>query len=677
MSAGNPRATLPHDAVNKALRTIGALFEPGDVIEIRALHVGRTTHHAGNTYAGYFSFENDRAIASAIALVDGRAEGVYVVLNRINPALLARAQNQLQAKLKNTTSDADVIEWRWLYVDADPKRPAGISSTDEEHEAAIQRTHEIREYLDERGWPEPIHGDSGNGSHLLYRLPSLELTSAGSLVKRCLRALAERFSDTAVIVDESTATRARLCKLYGTLTRKGDSTQDRPHRRSAILEVPERIEAAPVDLLESLADEATPVERRNTPKHTLPNGRGFDIEQWIGQVGLDVIKGPEPYQGGRRWTLRNCPFNPEHDKPVIIELAGGALVFKCLHKSCSENNWKALRRRFEPNYTGSHKRASIDLDPPDGSPETAPGITDLAQLPSVFSIPAHLDWCVDGMIAHGSVTLICAESGTGKTWLGYYIAGCIAHGFPVLGRKVRASNVLYLDGENPIYVVQQRLADLGITDSPNLCVWGGWNISPPVRPDSPLVVEFAGKHKGLIIYDSLIEFHSGSEQSSTETRAFMRSFRTLANLGATVIVLHHTGKADTSKQYRGSSDIKAAVDTAYLLARKSEDVEALRDLSMRCFKARLAPPQHFGMEFKKGQGFAPCEAFMPVRTTTELITEILSSHPGSNQKEIVSLGREQGFTIRQITDCLKVGLWQRTPGPHNSTLYSLPESPDE
>ncbi len=34
------------------------------------------------------------------------------------------------------------------------------------------------------------------------------------------------------------------------------------------------------------------------------------------------------------------------------------------------------------------------------------------------------------MIARGSITLICAESGTGKTWLGYYLAkvGCIARG---------------------------------------------------------------------------------------------------------------------------------------------------------------------------------------------------------------------------------------------------------
>ena len=54
------------------------------------------------------------------------------------------------------------------------------------------------------------------------------------------------------------------------------------------------------------------------------------------------------------------------------------------------------------------------------------------------------------MIAEGSVTLICAESNTGKTWFAYYLAGCVAHGDPVLGKPARACKVLYLDGENPL-----------------------------------------------------------------------------------------------------------------------------------------------------------------------------------------------------------------------------------
>ena len=34
---------------------------------------------------------------------------------------------------------------------------------------------------------------------------------------------------------------ARITKLYGTMTRKGDHTPERPHRRSRILEIPDEL----------------------------------------------------------------------------------------------------------------------------------------------------------------------------------------------------------------------------------------------------------------------------------------------------------------------------------------------------------------------------------------------------------------------------------------------------
>src|ERR1035438_540166 len=334
---------------NEVLRAISALCEPGDVIEIRALDVGRTQEHAGSTHAGYFNCENSSDVCSSDLTVDGRAEGVYVVLNRLNPELLARSSNRLRVRPKHTTTDADILEMRWLYIDADAVRPAGMSATDAEHEAALRRALEIREYLENCGWPEPIYCDSGSGGHLLYRLPALDLKSAGVLVKRCLMALAARFSDSKVKVDEATANPSRICKLYGTLARKGDSTADRPHRRSAILQRPERVEPVPVDAIEALASETavTPAPTIEETRH--PIHGDFDIDQWLLKWGLEVIKGPDPYRGGRKWTLRACLFNPEHLKPVVIELPSGALVYKCLHKSCSKNGWTVFRHLIEPS----------------------------------------------------------------------------------------------------------------------------------------------------------------------------------------------------------------------------------------------------------------------------------------------------------------------------------------
>jgi len=196
-------------------------------------------------------------------------------------------------------------------------------------------------------------------------------------------------------------------------------------------------------------------------------------------------------------------------------------------------------------------------------------------------------------------------------------------------------------------------------------------MSPPPGPHSAVVREFAREHKGLIIYDSFIEFHPGSEQSSTETRAFMREFRTLANLGATVVVLHNAGKAETSKLYRGSSDIKAAVDTAYLLSGSGDKPEKLGKLFLRCFKGRLMPGQNFGLEFSPKRGFIQCEDFAPTKTVEEIITDILGNHPHANQSQVVDMARAHGCTKRQAEECLKKGPWDRAAGPKNSILYSL------
>jgi hypothetical protein len=152
----------------------------------------------------------------------------------------------------------------------------------------------------------------------------------------------------------------------------------------------------------------------------------------------------------------------------------------------------------------------------------------------------------------------------------------------------------------------------------------------------------------------------------------MRHFRKLAYLGATVIVLHHTGKSETSKQYRGSSDIKAAVDIAYLLERPTQQPEELPELSMNCFKARLAPGRDFGMRFQQGRGFECTDAFRTTTTVTEIIVEILRTNPDCNQRRAIELGRGMGCSKSQIERCLKDGPWLKRTGPNNSILYNLP-----
>jgi len=218
------------------LRFLSLIAEPGQIIELRLLKVRRGANGFCGTMSGYFSDQSK--LAAAAAEHGNSAQGVYVTLNPVNPDLLARAANRLQFCGKDTplTKDGEIGVRRWLPIDLDPVRASGISSTDEEHESAKQRAVQIRDALHSEGWPRPILGDSGNGAHLLYRidLPA----SDNKLVKRCLEAIALRFDDDKVKVDQAVFNPARIWKLYGTVSRKGDSVPDRPHRLARILELP-------------------------------------------------------------------------------------------------------------------------------------------------------------------------------------------------------------------------------------------------------------------------------------------------------------------------------------------------------------------------------------------------------------------------------------------------------
>jgi hypothetical protein len=215
-------------------RTIGVLFEPGDVVELRALKDAVVA-------SGYFDIFEE--LAEQAAKLDGRGFAVYATLNPTEPALLARSRNRVKTHPKATTSDTNITRRRWLPVDVDPVRPSNVSSTDDEKQAAVRRAREIRDYLGEQGWPEPLVGDSGNGAHLLYRIDLPNDQESLELVKGVLGALAFKFSDESVSVDTSTANAARIWKLYGTTARKGDHTEDRPHRRSRLLEIPKEVAA--------------------------------------------------------------------------------------------------------------------------------------------------------------------------------------------------------------------------------------------------------------------------------------------------------------------------------------------------------------------------------------------------------------------------------------------------
>jgi hypothetical protein len=132
------------------------------------------------------------------------------------------------------------------------------------------RASVCRAWLSHNGWPLPLSADSGNGGHLLYRLALPNDEVSRQVLQRCLKALAERFSDDAVKVDTGTFNAARIWKLYGTFACKGDPLPDRPHRLTRILEAPAPlvVPQAQLDALAALA--VSPATAYRTPGQPAP-----------------------------------------------------------------------------------------------------------------------------------------------------------------------------------------------------------------------------------------------------------------------------------------------------------------------------------------------------------------------------------------------------------------------
>lgn len=227
--------TDPTPVIRQALELLSV--NPNQVFEVRAPNVPRN-YGKPITVAGWYD-DLDRLANAAVQLERDGAPAVYVTLNQINPALLARAFNRLAEHPSATTSDADVVRRVWLPFDFDPVRPAGISSSPDELTLAKATALATAKWLEHTLGSKPdIWAFSGNGYHLLYRIDLPNDPEATAHVQAAINGAADRFDNERVKVDRTVINAARIWKLYGTLARKGDQVPrlGRVHRRAEILQ---------------------------------------------------------------------------------------------------------------------------------------------------------------------------------------------------------------------------------------------------------------------------------------------------------------------------------------------------------------------------------------------------------------------------------------------------------
>lgn len=376
-------------------RTLTLLHNPGDLIELRhAINSGT------RAMKGYF-FDYDQ-IELAVKLaknLDGEVN-VFSVLNEIRPDLPEHIDELLanrrgNEKMPTLTGNDHIVRRRWLFLDFDPCRAKGSASTEEQLNAAQCRAKDVIIALQEQGWPRPLRALSGNGVHVLWRvdMPVTEENRAGmdSLFEAFNSAVGYKWGDDAlsgqrkkaglpvdrdddgrplISVDPVIHNAARICKLWGTKSTKGDPAL---HRYSRIVDdgddtlVTTEQMAAVIDAWgETKKAVGRPRNASNSASGKPDEKTGFDMASWL--VLYDVtFTGTEREADRTKYILAECPWKDDHTTPdgpkdAVVWLAdNGQRQFDCKHGHCVDRTWADFRAAVDPAYAAKLAVTKGDL----------------------------------------------------------------------------------------------------------------------------------------------------------------------------------------------------------------------------------------------------------------------------------------------------------------------------
>ena len=301
----------------------------------------------GKTASGYFTDPNVMIEAVKPYTND---YSVYFTINSINPDCYGRPQrDRIMPRVKNTTTDGEIISREWVFLDLDSKRASGVNATEEQLSNAKKKANEVYKFLKDNGFYEPIVICSGSGVHLYLRCALLPSEENNALVKRFTQAMSMLFSDEQVEVDEKVFNLGRIARVCGYYNRKGtNSDKDRPQRLCEFVRVPSEIKVNAREYFEKIA-ELYPEEVKPTRENNYSSEK-FDLESFLDKYDIKVTK-IEQVAGGKKYVLDHCVFNESHrgKDAVIFQRDNGAISYVCLHNSCSHYTWHDVRIKFQPN----------------------------------------------------------------------------------------------------------------------------------------------------------------------------------------------------------------------------------------------------------------------------------------------------------------------------------------
>ena len=533
---------------------------PTDVTELRAF--------GQQNFSGFFDGKHLESMARAATELEKTCRGVYFIPNPVKQELLAISPNQVRLAGQCTT-DADIIERRWLLIDIDPVRPANTSATNEERKEAWQVLLHVQTGLEAVGFSDPIVACSGNGWHLSYpiRLPNDE--ESRDRVKSILNGLDKRCSSAGAKVDIRTYNASRIWKLYGTRARKGESTEERPHRLAWITSAPDaKVSSKTISKNSDSTSKVLMVwKNQDDALSVLENQRTHSDAVSRAVEYLSKMAPAISGQGGHSRTYHAAMVTVEgfalSEQDAIDALADWNS--KCvppwdtkelLHKvrDAAKNciNRGHLLNANQP-VTGKQSFKSGQWAGPDALPDVQMSEDDPdATACDLIAHQATIQWCWPGWIQKGTITALASDPGCGKTRFCADLARRIYLGLPwpdgTPATLPAKSKVLWIAADSQWSELGTLPSDFGF--APEALVLNGRRSNPYAGTNLDSLedlAEFMARirrvNPGLVFVDTC---GSATDKNTTRPEEAKGFFKPLAEIatktGTSIVLVTHLNK---------------------------------------------------------------------------------------------------------------------------------------
>jgi hypothetical protein len=280
-----------------------------------------------------------------------------------------------------------------------------------------------------------------------------------------------------------------------------------------------------------------------------------------------------------------------------------------------------------------------------------------------------IEWIVPDIIARGTITLWAGSGGAAKSYLVESLCVAVATGGVFLGRRCRQSRVLVMDYENPGFMVKDRFTLMAGGPIDSLKVWGTWLEQPPPQIGNDLLLTIAKESMPLLVFDPFRFAHNAEENDSTQMMGVMQHLRFCAAAGATVLIVHHVGKADGSTS-RGSTTIRDHCDVAFLQELSEENGL----ITLKSNKIRFNPPMIVKIkpDFEEGT-FEVTDSPEFVRQNDDMLAlrKIVENEPGLSQNAVYG---KSGMKKTRVVAMLKSGrgtFWDEVKEGHSLRYFPV------